>query len=329
MSDLQWNRPEWWPVLLALPLLAAALWYGFRALQRQSARWGAERQGQPASPWLRAGLLTAAVAFLLLSWIEPLYGEEKLQVERRGLDVIFCLDTSRSMLARDAQPDRIRRAQRDIRSMLPELVGGDRVGLVAFAGRAKLVVPLTHDVDSFRYLLDEVDTDAVRLGGSDLAAALRKGLELIDEDQEQTTVMVLLTDGEDLTGAGRQAAREVADRGVVLHTLGYGSPLGSKITVGAGDEESFLTDDEGVEVVSAMDADSLRRMSAVAGGEFLRAEQMALPLVELKRMRMDPMVKRSYDAGQETVLQSRFQWVLLPGVLFLLIDLFLRGGRRP
>src|SRR5690606_15330845 len=142
-------------------------------------------------------------------------------------------------------------------------------------------IPLTHDLDSFRRLLDEVDTEVVKVGGTDLAAALRRTLEFADVDQAATTAVLLLTDGEDLGGAGQQAARELAERGIVVHAVGYGSSMGSKITVAAGGKEEFLRDEAGNEVVSRMDPESLRRLAAATGGEFVRADAMALPLVEL------------------------------------------------
>jgi Ca-activated chloride channel family protein len=313
---------------LALPLVWFVLWAGFRHVRAIGARYGAECGERPRTPANRATLWSAVLAFGFLAWLDPRYGTEQVQVERRGLDVVFCLDTSRSMLARDLEPSRLLRARRDIVSMLPELVGGDRVGLVAFAGEARLVVPLTHDLDSFRQLLAGVDTDTVRKGGSDLAAALRKALDLVEPGQESTTAIVLLTDGEDLTGAGRQAAAEVAARGVIVHTVGYGSTRGSKITVVDGERETFLQDNSGDEVVSTLDADGLRRLSGATGGEFLRADVMPLPLVELKRKRLDQALQRSYEAGEETLHKTRFQWVLLPAFLLLLIEILAHGGRR-
>ncbi len=328
MNQLLWTRPELWPFLLLLPGVWFAVWALLRRARAGIDQYGAVFTERATRPSIRASVVTAIVACLLLTWMDPLYGEEQVAVERQGLDVIFCLDTSRSMLARDVEPYRLARAKRDMRSLLPELVGGDRVGLVCFAGQAKLVVPLTHDLDSFDFLLDEVDTQTVRKGGTDLAAALRKALKLTEEGFEQTTVIVMLTDGEDLGGAGRQAAQEVAQKGIVLHTIGYGSTRGSKITLEKESEESFLADDKGKDVVSILDVDGLRKMSRAAGGEFLRCDVVALPLVELKRKRMDPMLKRAYDAGEETLHQTRFQWALLPAVILLLIEVLLRGGRR-
>jgi Ca-activated chloride channel family protein len=328
MSELLWSRPRLWPALLLLPLVLAALWAALRGRARGRARYGAVLAEVVPVPWRRALNLTAVAALLLVAAMEPLLGKEDVAVERRGLDLVFCLDTSRSMLARDLQPSRLERAKRDIKAVLPELVGGDRVGLVAFAGQARLMVPLTHDLESFGHLLDRVDTDAVRVGGTDLAAPLQKALDLVEAGQEATSVVVLLTDGEDLAGAGLQAAHRVRERGIVLFAVGYGSTRGSKILIEADGQEAFLKSGRGDEVVSAMDADGLRRMAEATGGELLRADAMPLPLVELKRKRFDPRLARSYEAGSEMLHKTRFQWVLLPAWLLLLFEMAIAGGRR-
>lgn len=327
MNDLVWTRPGLWPLLLALPVVAAALWAVFDRTRAAAARYGAVPTTKAPSPLARALRTTALLGLALVAWMDPRWGDEPVQVERRGLDLIFCLDASRSMLARDMQPDRLQRARQDVRAVLPLLQGGDRAGLVVFAGAARTWVPLTHDMDSFRALLDEVDTEAIKTGGTDLAAALRKARELADPQNARTTVVVLLTDGEDLAGAGRQAARELADQGLVVHAVGYGSAYGSKITVAAGGSEAFLKDTAGAEVVSKMDPDSLRELAAATGGEFLRAEAMALPLNQLHQGRLQPMQKRSYDAGEETGKRTRYQWALLPLLVLLLWEIAMAGGR--
>src|SRR5690606_27545021 len=309
-------------------LVFLAVRAGIGSVRVAIARYGARVVERPSSRNGRAALWTVVLGLGVLAWMNPQLGEERVPVRRRGLDIVFCLDVSRSMLARDVAPDRLERAKRDIRAVLPELVGGDRVALVAFSGEARLVSPLTHDLDAFRVLLESVDTDTVRVGGSDLASALRKAVDVTDPDEAATTVIVMLTDGEDLTGAGRQAAAEVRERGVVLHTVGYGSTRGSKITVTKEGSESFLRDRGGDEVVTAMDPDSLRAMAETAGGEFLRADVMPLPLNELKEKRLDGMVERAYDAGEEVVRRTRYQWVLLPMVLLLLVEFLIAGGVR-
>jgi len=326
VNELEFTRAFLWPVWLALPLVLAGLWLLLDRRRVAAARYGAAAVGPVSGPWRRALRTTALLALGLLAWMDPRWGDEPVQWERRGLDLIFCLDTSRSMLARDLEPNRLERARSDMRAMLPRLQGGDRVGLVVFAGEARLWVPLTHDLDAFRGLLAEVDTEVVKKGGTDLAAALRKALSIADPDHARTTVVMLLTDGEDLAGAGRQAAAELAQQGLRVHTIGYGSALGSKITVQQEQREDFLRDRSGAEVVSRLDVESLRAVATATGGEFLRAEAMVLPLVELHDKRLLPMQKRSYDAGEQVGKQARYQWVLLPLLLLLLFELAVAGG---
>ncbi|MCA8942909.1 MAG: VWA domain-containing protein [Planctomycetes bacterium] len=328
MNGMTFEHGHAWPYLLLAPVFWLLLWGSIRRRRRALARYGAELREHVAGAGARATRLTVFLVLGFLTWMNPRLGQETIAVSRRGLDLVFCLDTSRSMLARDIDPNRLERAKRDVFSALPLLVGGDRVALVAFAGKARLVVPLTHDLDAFRELVERVDTDTVRLGGTDLAAAIREGLELVEKDSAQTTVFVMLTDGEDLTGAGKQAAKEAADSGVVVHAIGYGSTRGSKITVDEDGNESFLQSRDGDEVVSALDPDGLEAMTAVTGGEFLRADVVPLPVVELKHKRLDPMVKRAYDAGEDVVHKTRFQWILLPAVLVLLLEMVLAKGSR-
>lgn len=328
MNGLSWTRPELWPFLLLLPLLWVLLRWSLGGRARRAWLYGADCRERGSGPAARASVLTVLAGLSLVTWMDPLYGEEQVAVERRGLDLILCLDTSRSMLARDLEPNRLQRAITDIRAVLPELTGGDRVGLVVFAGEARLRVPLTHDLDSFRELLVQVDTDVIPVGGSDLASALRVAGEIADEREAASTAVVLLTDGEDLGGHGKAAAEELAGRDIVVHAIGYGSTRGSKITVEKDGEETFLTDQAGDEVVTVMDAEGLRELAESTGGEFLRADAMPLPLLQLQEKRLEPMVERAYEAGMETAKKTRYQWVLLPVLLLLLWEIATAGGSR-
>lgn len=328
MSELHWARPGLWP-LCGLAVLVVALVYVFAARRRALVRaYGALGAEAAETPHVTAALFGGLALLLALAALEPLYGKEELVVERRGLDIVVCLDTSRSMLARDVEPDRLGRAKLDIASLLPRLVGGDRVGLVAFAGEAKLVVPLTHDLDAFRELLKGVDTDAVRKGGTDLGAALRKALSASDQGHERTTAFVLLTDGEDLGGEGRKAAVECADRGIVVYAIGYGSTQGARIVLPGESGETFLKSGAGEEVISSLDTDGLRAMCSTARGDFLRGDVVAEPFVELFEKRLARLEKRGYDAGQESLHKSRFQWLLVPALLLVALAIWRTGGSR-
>jgi Ca-activated chloride channel family protein len=327
VSGLEWTRGWLWPWLFAVPVVWALAWAMFDRSRAAMRRYGAAPTARVPTPFARSFRLALLALLGLLAWMDPRLGDESVQIERRGLDVVLCLDTSRSMLAGDMEPSRLARALQDIRAVLPKLDRGDRAGLVVFAGQARLWIPLTHDVDSFRGLLDDVDTDVVKTGGTDIAAALRKALEIVDAENVATTAVVLLTDGEDLAGAGRQAAGELAAKGLIVHAIGYGSALGSKIQAPDGGDR-FLRDGDGNEVVSRMDPESLRAVAAATGGRFVRAEAMALPLVELHDKVLRPMQKRSYEAGQESAKQARYQWVLLPLLLLLLWEIAMAQGHH-
>ncbi len=328
MNELEFSRAQWWPLLLALPPLFVLLLAALRKAIAAARRYGAMSRDSVPSPVLRALRLSAIALLGLVCWMDPRFGEESLPIGRLGLDLVFCLDTSRSMLAADVEPDRLSRAKSDIRAVLPLLAGGDRAGLVVFAGEARLWIPLTHDIPSFGRLLDEVDTSVVPVGGTDLGKALKKARELAQPDEAATTVFVLLTDGEDLGGKGKEEARAISEDKICVHAVGYGSVLGSKITLSKGGEQSFLRGKDGQDVVSKLDSEGLREMCGVAGGEFVRADAMALPLRQLYEKRIVPMQKRTFEAGQETAKQARYQWALLPMLVLLLYEMAVAKGSR-
>ena len=322
-----------WPVLLSVPLVLFAVYAAGRRASRARDGWSPEFLERVPGAVARSVRLALCTALLSLAWMDPRVGTEEIQVSRLGADIVLCVDVSRSMLAEDLSPNRLARAKRDIESLLGTLGGGDRVALVAFAGEADLLVPLTHDVATVRSALEPLDWDSVFIGGSDLAKAIRKGLEAAEDSSAKlaSASIVLLTDGEDHERKARDAARAAASEGVSVHAIGYGSPRGAKITAPGDDDqgERFQTDDDGQEIVTALAVDDLRAVvEQSAGGAFLRADAAALPLLELKSKRIDPAAARVYDEGSRDRRKPQFQWLLIPALLILLYEVLTAGGRR-
>ncbi len=259
--------------------------------------------------------------------LEPTWGEDDGSATTGGPDVVVCLDVSRSMLARDADPNRMERARREIRALSEEAKGG-RLALVAFAGEARLVAPLTRDVESFRTLLDLCDPTSVRHGGTDLGAALDAALGALAGGTGSRGAIVLVTDGEEIGGNGERAARTCRDRGVVVHCVGLGSTRGAKIAVPGERGESFVKDRAGNEVISAMDPASLRRIAAAAGGEFVDAGQSRSAFADLYDRRIRTMAGGASDPDRRSERANRFQWALLPAVLLWLLDLLVSDRVR-
>lgn len=332
MSDL-FARPECLPLLLLAPLAYALLVARDRARARRRLRAFGPRESElapdprPAETRLRRALLAAALALALLAAAAPLIGEGPVLAPPRGADVVVALDVSRSMLARDVPPTRLERARREIRA-LASRARGDRLSLVLFAGEARLVAPLTEDASSFAEILDLADETSVARGGTDLGAAIEASLAALAGATGDHAAIVLVTDGEDLEAKGLRAAAACAERGITVHAVGIGSAIGSKIAVEGEGGETFLRDATGREVVSAMDPESLRRIAAATGGEFVDAGSLPEPLAQLHERRIVPMARRAFEAGEERERVPRFQWPLALAIVLLLAELALAERRK-
>ncbi|MCA8970547.1 MAG: VWA domain-containing protein [Planctomycetes bacterium] len=217
-----------------------------------------------------AVLHTLAFAAATIALAGPRHGRSASAEDAPRLDIAVCLDVSRSMRARDLEPDRLAFAHAVIRS-LASRARGDRLALVAFAGEARLVVPLTEDTDSFAAIASRIDELSIEHGGTDLSSAISVALTALEEDRTRGGAIVLLTDGEDLAGSALPIAETCRSRGLPIFAIGLGSPLGSKIPVASATGERFVRDANGDDVVSALDTTSLSALCARSGGSFLAA----------------------------------------------------------
>jgi Ca-activated chloride channel family protein len=311
--------PEALPLLALVPAVAVLLWLldrrRARALRRAvGGRTPLLATVRPGRRRTRRLLFSGALLLALLAAMQPAWGEATRRAERRGSDIVVCLDVSRSMLAGDVAPSRLGRAQEEIRALAERGVG-DRFALVAFAGEARLLVPLTRDGASFAGIADLAGPLSVARGGTDLGAALDLSLDAL----KGGGVVLLLTDGEDHEGRGLRAARRARERGVTVHCVGYGTALGAKIPVDGG----FLTDRAGNEVVSALDPATLRRLAAAGGGAYADAD-----LAGLYERRVRPAARKAFLSEEKRARENRFQWPLLGAFLLWILDLCVGESRR-
>jgi Ca-activated chloride channel homolog len=324
-------RPEAWPILLLAPLAAVALWRLDRAKTRRRERVLGPR-ARVLVPRLDRGrwrrtLVVAAVFLASVAILQPMWGESTHTEEQRGVDILVCLDVSRSMLARDLPPGRLDRAKQEIRR-LAESVRGDRLGLVVFAGEARLTVPLTQDRASFADLADLADPHVVGRGGTDLGEALTAALEALAGATGDHEVVILVTDGEDHAGRGLAVARMCAEKNITVHCVGLGSPRGAKIAIEDEGGEAFLRDRAGAEVISTMDPASLRRIAETTGGKFVDGGEQDQALVGLYEDRIVPMARKAFMAVERRERENRFQWTLLPAFLLWMLSVFVKDGWR-
>jgi Ca-activated chloride channel family protein len=274
-TNPHFEEPLWlWLAFLGPVLLVVLQQFSAKARARQLATVASPHfvkeltaSHSPARRRFKHGLLVLAVACLGLALARPQWGEYELADEWLGEDVIFALDSSNSMLAADVRPNRLQRSKMAILDFVRQ-GGGGRVGLVAFAGGAFLQCPLTFDHEAFEDALTAVDERTIPTPGTDIGRALKEA-EHAMEKKSRRKLIVLVTDGEDLEKGGVQTAQALQTNGVVVFTVGVGSPAGTEIQVmnPAGQME-LLRDGKGEVVRSRLDEETLRAIAQATGGNY-------------------------------------------------------------
>jgi len=269
----------------------------------------AARLRSDVSPHVRAvkgALALAALAGGIVAFARPQWGVGLDPVTRTGVDVVIAIDTSASMLAQDAPPDRLGLA-RHAAARLVESLEGDRVALVTFAGGAAIACPLTLDQDAVRVFLDGVDAEAVSVPGTALAEAMRAAVRAFAPEGRQARgkVVVILSDGEDHEGGLEEAIGVLKEAGVVAHALGCGSARGAPIPEGGG-SEGFKKDREGRTVTTRLDESTLSGLAIATGGRYVRATPASKEVEEIAKT-IASLEGREAGSVMRTRYVDRFQ----------------------
>ena len=273
--------------------------------------------------WL-TGLLCCFVAVA-----GPRKGFEFREVKRRGIDLLFAVDTSRSMLAEDLTPNRLERARLGIHDFVGRLEG-DRIGLIPFAGSAYALCPLTSDYEAFRESLDALNTDLIPRQGTDVASAINEAARLFDEQGNNHRILVLITDGEDLQGDALEAAKEEAKKGMTIYLVGVGSISGQTIPVRLPNGRmDVIRDQSGNPVITKLDESTLRRIAEATNGLYVAMGRGAEGLDTIYREKLRLVPKNETEGRMEKVPLERYEWPLAVAVFCLLMDFLLPDRRRP
>lgn len=342
MTDLSFDDLRWlhllWVALGVAGVGVYGLWQRRRALRmfgdpRLVRLGGGGRVASAGVGWgrplARLGLIVAALVFLVAAIIGPRWGELEQTVVKRGIDVMVLLDVSRSMLARDLVPNRLERAKLAIRDDLLPALGGDRIGLIAFAGSASLKCPLTNDYGFFRLALDDVDTTSVPRGGTLIGDAIREAQRSFHDVGDTYKLVILITDGEDQESYPVEAARALwEDARVPIVSIVLGDDReGARIPLPSGAGEDYLTYKG--EIVRSrarfQDLEEIARISPLHG--LVRAGTKAFDLGELFRDTIARNVIEKSREEREKVRRPSQYWIFAVAALALvLIDSFLRDG---
>lgn len=271
-------------------------------------------------------LLTLLAGVLALSRPQTPGDLETLASSQVSADLMVVLDVSRSMLAEDAAPNRLKRAKAELSDLLNKL-RGHRVGLVAFAGRAQVLCPLTPDYGFFRVVLDRTDPRSVGRGGTRIGDGLRLAKDAFTSGSSARLVL-LITDGEDHDSYPLEAAEELKKAGIRIVAIGFGDERGSEITLtdpGTG-ARSFLVDRAGQLVRSRLDGKTLRELALKTQGAYIPAGVAALDLESIIKEHIQPLVRDHKETSVRTVPREHYPWLILVCLLSLVGAVWLGRG---
>jgi Ca-activated chloride channel family protein len=269
-------------------------------------------------------LLAVALFAIVVGWANLRMGDKSEKVERKGVDVVIALDVSKSMLAQDIQPDRLTRAKQLIMSMTDKM-HNDRIALIVFAGRSYLQVPLTIDYSTVKMLLQNVSPDMVPAQGTVISDAITMGTESFSKNERKYKSMIIISDGEDHDEKAIETARQAADAGVIIHTVGIGSPQGA--TLYDPDTKSVKLDENGNPVVSKLNEEALRSIANAGHGTYSLLQNTDEVADKLTNA-LESMEQKSLGSLIYTDFTSYYQYFLFVGFLILFIEWLLPGTNK-
>lgn len=331
---INFDSPKVLFLLWLAPLLAASWFAADRRRRAALARFVAPAMQAKLFPvataarfrW-QAGLITAALVLALIAAARPQWGQREERVFERGRDLVIALDVSRSMLANDVHPNRLQRAKADLVDLIKEL-RGDRAALMAFRQKAVLLCPLTTDYAFLRQALDGCGPESAPRGETDIGDAIVKAMEVFDTEEGSHRAIILISDGEDLTGRGVKLAEEAAKRKIPIFTVGLGNSQGGRIP----DEEKrgSFSQFQGQEIVTKLDHDTLNSIAKATGGAYIPVQTAAMTSTTLGTIYRDYLQNVSARDTEETMQRryvERYQLFLGPAVLLLIAAGCLSRGR--
>jgi Ca-activated chloride channel homolog len=332
---VRFSDPHWLPagVLASIVLIGMWRWYDARrqaALARFVSPHLVSRLTGSVSRvgrLLQRGLFLASILSLFAALAGPQLGYHWEQISRRGNEVVFAIDTSRSMLTPDIKPDRLTRAKLAIDDMARQL-DGDGIGIVAFAGSAFLVCPLTLDYGAFQQSLDAVDVHTIPRGGTNISSAILAARAALRGRAASDRILILVTDGENLEGDALSAAQAAArEDGLKIYTIGVGTGEGELIPLPPDLGGGFVKDETGAPVKSHLDEGALRSIASATGGAYVNLQGQGENFDGFLTTVFGAVSKHDLIYRQQKIYTERYQWPLAASVVMLLASLVV-GTRR-
>ena len=318
--------PDWIHLFWFMAAIMIFLYLAFKRYKKRVASFAEPQllthiaKGRNRSYALRWHILLGLIfLFAILALMRPQWGFEWQEIKREGLDIIVVVDTSRSMLTQDVRPNRLERTKLAVQDLLKKLKG-DRIGLVAFAGDAFMVCPLTVDYGGYTLSLNQIDTTTVPRGGTKLSRAIEEAMRGYDDTPSKFKAVIIVTDGDNLEGEPLEAAKKAKEKGIRIYTIGIGTPEGEIIQFkNKRGEMEFLKDAQGNFVKSRLNEVLLQEIAQAADGIYIRASGAQFGLEYIYDQELSQLEKRDIKSKREKKFYERFQIPLFIALIILLI----------
>jgi len=273
-------------------------------------------------PALKLAVILIALTCLIIGLVNPKIGTKMETVKREGIDIIFAVDVSKSMLAEDVAPSRLEKSKQLVSQIINNL-GNDRIGIIAYSGSAFPVLPITTDYSVGKMFLQSMSPGIISSQGTSIDQAINLATTFIDKKDKTNKLLIIITDGEDHSDSAKQSAEEAKKLGLKIMTIGVGTEKGGTIPLKRnGIVESFQRDQNGEVVITKRNSEVLKIIAKTAGGGYVDGNSTKEVLDYVKNA-LDNIQKTEFESTQMSDFKSQFQWFIGFGFFLLLVDVFL------
>lgn len=271
-----------------------------------------------ARPLLKYFLLLLALTSIIIGAARPQFGSQLKKVKREGIEIMIALDVSNSMLAEDIEPNRLERSKRAISQLVDKLTD-DKIGLIVFAGEAYTQLPITSDYVSAKLFLNSISTQIVPTQGTAIGAAIDLAAKSFTPQFVGNKVIIVITDGENHEDDALGAAAKAAEEGIVVHTIGLGSPKGALIPDYSNGQKGYKKDSKGNTIVTKLDEQMLQSIAQAGKGMYIRANNTQMGLNALFN-EVNKMQKTELESQVYAEYDEKFQYFIGLGLLLIFLD---------
>ncbi len=324
---IRFAHPEYLYWLGLVPLSVVLFWYVTRKRTAAREKFSSSAmfsriaaESSVAKRWVKMLLMTAAISSVVVALANPQIGMRLEEVKQEGVDIFIALDVSLSMKAEDVKPNRLAKAKYEIGNLIDRL-GGDRIGLIVFSGESYVQFPLTTDYSAADIFLDAVDVETVPTPGTAIGSAVEQASKSFNWNDPTKKVLVIITDGENNEGDAVAQSEEAAKKGVIIYTIGMGSPEGAPIPIydANGHQVDYKRDRSGTVVLTKLDEPTLEKIASLGNGKYFHASNTQNELDAIYK-EVNALQKSEFGTKQFTDFEDQFQYFVGLGLLLLLIE---------